>query len=479
MLSVGLAFYLSADRVTDLLSVPWWLKYTLAEYERNPYSIMLEYGSFVLILLVLLIPQRRVDKDAELTTSEEDQIIAHWKPQNLVPDDFAASEVKEVVVQGAAGRTVRIGDRDVLNFSSHNYLGLVERKEVLDVALLAIDKYGVGSCGPRGFYGSFDVHIELENKMAEFYGAEHAILYSDAIACISSVIPAFAKSGDTVFYDESCHYGVQVGLNLCRAKCVPYRHNDMAHLEELLAGVRPAGNSPSDRRMIITEGVFQNIGDICHLDKVHALAKEFKFRIMLDDSYGIGVLGATGRGTCEHFGLKPVEDVDVIVVGLDTTLASSGGVCVGPYDVVDHQRLSGAGYVYSASGPPFTSVAATAALDIIIKEGKTLVGKLRNNSERMHAGLNQQDGIKVVSSPMSPLIHFRLTSLYAGKEEKALLKICEHMMFKGVCIRRPQDIQRYKAKQPAGLCIEVSSLHTTADIDKCLTLLGVALQKAL
>jgi serine palmitoyltransferase len=486
MLSVSLAFWLSMTKASDVISIQWWLKYILAEYEAHPGHIALEFLSIFGILYILFKEEDNgSDKDEDaLTPKEEEIVIGHWKPQPLVPTDFTPPTEEQIIVESLASRTVRISgknhsSRSVLNFSSHNYLGLCERTDILDGARKCIDKYGVGSCGPRGFYGSFDVHIALEKKIAEFMGAKYAILYSDQMACVSSVIAAFAKNGDIVFCDEACHYGIQVGLDLCRAKIQLFRHNDMDHLEELLAAVSSKTRGKvTNRRFIITEGIFQHRGDICPLDKVTELAKKHKFRIILDDSYGIGVLGATGRGTCEHFGLAPVKDVAVIVGSLDVTLASVGGFCVGDHDVVDHQRLTGAGYVYSASGPPFTSVAATMGFDIIDQECKTLLPKLRAKTARLHAGLAKQDGITVVSDKLSPLVHIRLGSAFEGREEKALADIRAYMMLKGVCIRVPKDVARYKHKQPIGLCIEVSAVHTEADIDKCLATLNTAIQTA-
>jgi serine palmitoyltransferase len=417
---------------SELFSPKYWINYLLNELQSNPEHVIIELACIGLIIYLLFKREGGPKVDDDLTEAEENDIIAAWKPEPLVKPSEDSSDEKMAIVESIASRSVKIAGRDVLNFSSHNYLGLVERKEIQQVAREAIDKYGVGSCGPRGFYGSFDVHIELEKKVAEFYGVNDAILYSDGMACISSVIPAFAKPGDIIVCDKGVHFGIQQGIMLSRTnKVFWFRHNDMAHLEEVLkeATKKDGGENAvnlKNRRFIITEGLFQNYGDICQLDQVVKLKNRFKFRLILDDSYGVGVLGATGRGTHEKFNLKIIDDVEVVVGVLDTSLASCGGFCAAEHAVIDHQRLSGAGYVFSASGPPFSSVAGTKALSLVMAEAKTLLPKLRTNVDYIQKKLRALDGIVVKSSPESPLIYLSLTS--AHEDHKKAVKSIASMV---------------------------------------------------
>jgi serine palmitoyltransferase len=466
---------------SNMMSTDWWINYLTSEFEKNPQHIIMEILCVVVILWFAFKHDYNPIEEDELTEKEEQIIIDAWTPAALCPSD-GKSMRQAPVVRSISSRSVTIDDKQVLNFASHNYLALAERKEVLASARAAIDKYGVGSCGPRGFYGSFDVHINLEKKIADFYEVEEAILYSDGIACVSSVIPAFAKKGDVILCDESVHYGIQQGLTLCKAKVSYFRHNDMDQLEDLMKQTikRDRGRKVTTRRFVIVEGVYQNVGDICPLPKIVQLKNQYKFRIIMDDSFGIGVLGSTGRGTCQHFGVQPVKDVEVIVATLDTAVASVGGFCVGEHAVIDHQRLSGAGYVFSASSPPYTSTASMTSLGIIMSEGKTLKSKLAENIRLLRQGLDKLDGVNVVSAVECPIFHMTLGSAFAAHDMKQTLSnIVDQMLEQNVAIRYPKFIPAEKNPPQPGLCFEVNVAHTAQDIQTALRVFKTVLETAL
>ena len=327
--------------------------------------------------------------------------------------DFTIAEY----VPGGRNVVVRITGDDTTpktTFCSADFLGNGADEGVRGAAISTISEYTVGSCGPRGFYGTTPKHLELEDALATFLGAPESITYSDATATVASVIPAFAKRGDVLLVDAGAGYGIMTGARLSRSKVVPFRHNDMEDLEDKLRAAREADETRGDesarqRRFIVVEGLYTTTwGDLCPLPDILRLAREYRWRVIVDDSGGFGVLGATGRGTTEHYGLAPL-DVDVLIGSLSTSLSSVGGFCIGSREVVDHQRLSGAGYCYSASAPPYLCAAATAALRRMESQPR-LLSALRIRAEALHAALvDTLPGFTIVSEPASPVKHLLLT----------------------------------------------------------------------
>jgi len=327
------------------------------------------------------------------------------------------------------GRNVRVevegkGARTHVTFCSNDYLGLGAQAEVQAAAASTLEEYTLGSCGPRGFYGTTRKHLELEDGLAHFLGTPESISYSDAVAAVASAIPAFCKRGDLLLMDGGVNHAVQTGARLSRSKVTLFRHNDMADLRAQLELVRQQDRRKKDvsleqRRFVVVEGLYANYGDACPLRAVVELAREFKWRVIVDDSVGFGTLGATGRGIVEHSGLQP-KDVDVLLGSLATTLASVGGFCVGAREVVDHQRLSGAGYCFSASAPPFLCATASTALAVLDRRPE-LVASLRKRCVAVHEELvrRTKGAFTVVSEPFSPVKHCLLAVGPFAAQERA------------------------------------------------------------
>jgi serine palmitoyltransferase len=210
------------------------------------------------------------------------------------------------------------------------------------------------------------------------------------------------------------------GVKLSRSTVRFFEHNDMEHLERLLLQVHQAdeqrGKRPIlNRRFIVTEGLFGNTGSIAPLNKIVELAKKYKFRTILDESWSFGTLGATGRGATEHHGLQ-ANDVEIICASMSNSLASIGGFCAGSLRVIDHQRLSSTGYCFSASLPPFNAVSASAGIDIMKTEGLDLFQKLRSNIEVMNESLT----CAVVKANQSPKCPCGVITL--GGNERSILR---------------------------------------------------------
>jgi 7-keto-8-aminopelargonate synthetase-like enzyme len=322
---------------------------------------------------------------------------------------------------GGGGPSMRVrveGDAaEKTLWTSSDFLGLGADAGVRAESTRALEKFTVGSCGPRGFYGTTTAHLELEASLARFMGAEESITYSDGVATVASVIPAFAKKGDVLLIDAAANAGIHQGARLSRSKVVWWAHNDTGKLEEHLAAVRRADGANGgrlareQRRFIVVEGLYARDGSQCPLPEVMRLAKEYRWRVMLDDSMSFGVLGKTGRGSVEHFAFTEDDKPHVVVGSLSTSLGSVGGFCVGPREVVDHQRLSGAGYCFSASAPPYLCASASAALRALEAE-PALAVQLQSKAMALHQALERafagSGALALASHVLSPVKHLRI-----------------------------------------------------------------------
>lgn len=461
-----------------------WLALAVRTFNENPGHFFTETLA-ILVIVYMMFQRTYVPSESnKLSKAEEEELIREWKPDPLVApiSDRHRNRLRNArVVSGHSkgGFTPAYGEQ-YLNFASYNFLDVSSCQDIKNACKAAIEKYGVGSCGPRGFYGTIDVHLKLESDFASWLGTEESILYSDSIACVSSVIPSFSKRGDLIICDESVNHNIITGIQLSKSNVLYFKHNDMDHLEQLLESVTEKDiHKPFkklNRRFIIVEGLYQNRSDICPLDKIVQLKFKHKFRLILDDSMAIGVLGQSGRGTVDHFGLK-ASDVDIIAVALDTSIGSVGGMCAGSKAIVDHQRLSGVGYVFSASSPPYTCTAALEALSLIDRE-PSRCSQVRQNAEKLRHLIGQPKPFFVEGDSISPilLIHLNKSKTVDLEHELAFFEAVEHELFSnhrilvGVSTYIPKE---QKPPRPS-LRVLVSSSHNEETLQKLAkTLLSV------
>ncbi|KAJ6648610.1 Serine palmitoyltransferase 1 [Pseudolycoriella hygida] len=287
---------ISASHVFDELYNIFW--------KAPLYTICLEVA-LVISVIWLVFYRKKERNESKLTPEQKAELLEKWTPEPLIEDLPVASVPSPRVVSGRAGKRVTVDGHDCLNMATHNYLGLLEDKAIEESAIKCLRKYGVGSCGPRGFYGTSDVHLELEQRLAKFMQAESAVLYSYGFSTIASAIPAYSKQGDIVFVDECVNFAIQKGLDASRSKIVYFKHNDMNDLDRLLAeqqiaDIKNPKKAGKSRRFLIAEGIYMNTGDICPLEKLVELRKKYKLRMFLDESISFGTLGKHGRGLTEH-----------------------------------------------------------------------------------------------------------------------------------------------------------------------------------
>ncbi|KAJ2951391.1 hypothetical protein O0L34_g13534 [Tuta absoluta] len=274
-------------------------------------------------------------------------------------------------------------DEDVLNVGATSFLNMDKEEYIVESACEAISKYGVGSSGPRGFFGTMDVHLELEARLAKFLKVEDTCVYSYGFSTIATVIPAYAKKNDIIFVDEKVWFAIQKGLDAARSTIHYFNHNDADHLEMLLSlAAEHKELHPKRRAFIVTEAIFYNTGEMSPLKRIVELARQYKLRIILDESLTIGVIGEHGRGITEHLNI-PNHEIDVIVGSLEHSFASVGGFCAGTEFVVEQNRLSGLGYCFSGSLPPLHNQAVIAAIDILEKHPE-YISELEDVSRKLN-----------------------------------------------------------------------------------------------
>lgn len=472
----------------DLFSIQWWLEYLVESYEREPGHVLLEIACFITIIYLLFRQSYDPTKVNPLSQKEQNDLIAEWHPEPLCPvqtqmqKDF--SERKTTIIDSGPGSEgkISVGGKEFLNFASCNFLGLADSAELKKACTDTICKYGVGSCGPRGFYGSIDTHIKLEEDFAKFVGVDEAIYYSDGIACMSSVIAAFAKRGDIIICDEAVNFGIQQGVHLSRSNVLYFKHNDMDDLERVLSDVdekQKKSNQPITRRFIISEGISEYHGDVCPLDKLIALKNKYKYRVILDDSLAFGVLGKTGRGTTEHFSID-ISEITFYVVTTDKCMASVGGLCMGEKSIVDHQRLSGAGYCFSASAPPYSAVAGSTNLRRLATMGNTLAD-LRDKCSTNNKNFAKIDGVVVSGDSSSPIMHLRLQRSRKSHHEDLLFwfNVQDKMREKGIIVDVPCYIPSETQPPAPSLRVMLSVNHSNHDLDTMYTTLSNIIREAL
>ncbi|MEE6459710.1 hypothetical protein FKM82_000706 [Ascaphus truei] len=302
-------------------------------------------------------------------------------------------------------------------------------------------------------------------------GTEEAIIYSYGFATIASAIPAYSKRGDIVFVDEAACFAIQKGLQASRSSIQYFRHNDMDDLERLLKEQElEAQKNPRKarvtRRFIVAEGLYMNTGDICPLPELVKLKYKYKVRIFLEESFSFGVLGENGRGVTEHFGIN-IDDIDLISANMENSLASIGGFCCGRSFVIDHQRLSGQGYCFSASLPPLLASASIEGLNIM-EENSDIFRVLREKCKRIHKALQGISGLKVIGECVSPAFHLQLekSSDCREKDMKLLQEIVNHCMNRKIALTQARYLEKEeKHVPPPSIRVVVTVEQTDEELD--------------
>jgi 8-amino-7-oxononanoate synthase len=290
--------------------------------------------------------------------------------------------------EGKVGATTTVDGREILNFSNYNYLGLNDDPRVIAAAKAALDRYGVSAAASRLVSGERPVHRELEQGLAALHGAEDAVAFVSGVSTNVTTIGSLMGSKDLIVHDRLIHNSAVQGALLSGATRIPYPHNDMAALRQIL----DARRIHHEKVLVIAEGIFSMDGDICPLDQLVEIKRHYRALLLVDEAHSIGVLGARGRGIGEHFGTAGA-DVDLWMGTLSKTRAGCGGYIAGSKAMVELLKFTAPGFVYSVGMAPALAAASHAALNCMLAEPER-VEALRANG-RLFLDLAKQHGLDV------------------------------------------------------------------------------------
>ena len=359
---------------------------------------------------------------------------------------------KQIAVRKAAGlyrECKPVPSGGVLMMSSNNYLGLASAPEVKAFALKYLEHYGVGTGGSRLTTGTTDLHLLLEQKLAGFKQTEAALVFGSGYAANIGIIPAVCRQGDVIFSDELNHASLIDGCRLSKAETVIYRHNDMDDLETKIQS-RLGKNRQSLNGMIVSDAVFSMGGDVLNYPRFIAIAEKYDMFSMVDEAHSTGVLGHTGSGIAEHFGIE--QKPDILMGSLSKALGSEGGFVCGSELLIDVLRNHARSFIFSTSLSPIIIASAIKALDILSHDPGR-VQQLRNNVQYFCTCLKEQ-GIDVqTESAIIPLI--------VGNEEAAV-RLARRLLEQGIIVSaiRYPTVKRGQAM----LRLTIMATHTQSEL---------------
>ncbi len=355
----------------------------------------------------------------------------------------------ERVLDGPQGVRFRLADgREVLNFCANNYLGLSSHPKVLEAAHQALDRWGYGLSSVRFICGTQAIHKTLERKIADFLGADDAILYAACFDANGGVFEPFLSEDCAILTDSLNHASIIDGIRLAKAKRLIYAHSDMDDLESKLKETAGA-----KLRLIATDGVFSMDGAFAQLDRICELAGRYDSLVMVDDSHATGFVGPTGRGTPELFGVR--DKVDLVTTTFGKALGgASGGCAAGRREMIEFLRQKSRPYLFSNTLAPVVAGATSAVLDLL--SGTTaLRDKLEKNTAHFRKRMTEAGfDIKPGSHPIVPVM------LY---EEKKAMSLADALLDEGVYVIGFSFpvVPRGQAR----IRVQVSAGHETPDLD--------------
>jgi 8-amino-7-oxononanoate synthase len=345
----------------------------------------------------------------------------------------------------AQGVHITVDDKTYLSFCSNDYLGLANHAQLITALQQGAQDFGVGSGASHLVSGHFAAHHQFEDAFAKFVDKPAALSFSSGYMANLGVVQALVGRGDTVFADKLNHASLNDAMQLSRAEVKRYRHNDVAHLAQLLAEVK------SGRKLIITDGVFSMDGDIAPLPEIFKLCEQYDAWLLVDDAHGFGVLGEEGRGVLSHHKISTSRIIYMATLG---KAAGVAGACVAAEQVVIDTLLQTArSYIYTTASPPALSVALQASLRLIKSDEwrrerlQQLIAQLRADTQDLPWTMMES------STPIQPLL--------VGSNEDAL-SLSEGLRARGIWVPaiRPPTVPQGTAR----LRITLSAAHTEKDV---------------
>lgn len=326
-------------------------------------------------------------------------ILEQFLNENL--DDLKGKGLYNVIdpLESPNGPVITINGRELVNLSSNNYLGLATDERLMKAATEAIEKYGVGAGAVRTINGTLKLHVELEEKLAEFKHTEAAIAYQSGFNCNMAAISAVMDKNDAILSDELNHASIIDGCRLSKAKIIRVNHSDMEDLRVKAKAAKESGLY--NKIMVITDGVFSMDGDIALLPEIVKIAEEFDLITYVDDAHGSGVLG-DGAGTVKHFGLS--DKIDFQIGTLSKAIGVVGGYVAGKKNLIDWLKVRSRPFLFSTSLTPADVAASKKSIEILM-ESTELNKKLWENGNYLKKGLKEL-GFDIGNSetPITPCI---------------------------------------------------------------------------
>jgi 8-amino-7-oxononanoate synthase len=360
-------------------------------------------------------------------------------------------------LEGPAGPVVEMEGAERIMLGSNNYLGLTGDERVIEGAADALRKYGTGLTGSRLLNGTIQLHLELEQEIADWMGTEEAIVFTTGHQANLSALGTLLAPGDTVVADSGDHASILDGCLLSRAKLRIFRHNKIDRLERTLdKAVRDGGGI-----LVVVDGVFSMEGDVAPLPAIADLCERYGARLMVDEAHGAGVLGARGAGASELLGVE--DRVDLRMGTFSKSLASCGGFLAGTHEVIDYLRVQARAFLFTAAGVPASVGAALAALRIVRSdEGPPLLARVLDNAAYLHHGLRER-GFKVVANDgdvITPIV-----PVLVEDDWKAVL-LWRSLYDAGVFV----NVAIHPAVPPGGALLRTSVMatHDRATLDRAL-----------
>ncbi|MBZ0167120.1 MAG: 8-amino-7-oxononanoate synthase [Candidatus Omnitrophica bacterium] len=345
------------------------------------------------------------------------------------------------------GPTIKFDGREVHNFCSNNYLGLANDSRLGQSIVESIRQEGYGASASRLICGSMPSHHNLEERMASFKGTEACLLYNTGYMANVGILSSLFDKDDMIFCDKLNHASIIDGIRLCQVPFKRYRHADMDHLEQLLAAAPAVGN-----KCVVTDSIFSMDGDVAPLDKIVEIAKRHHAVVMVDEAHAFGVMGQTGKGCVEHFGLTGA--VDIQMGTFSKAAGSFGAYCCGSRALIDVLINKSRSFIYTTGLPPLIAAASLKAVDII-EQDQSLRQQLWDNTHYTRAALRLA-GFNTMNSstPIIPIL--------IGDNHLAI-KFSQQLFEEGILVLavRPPTVPPNTAR----LRLTLTAKHNKADID--------------
>lgn len=359
----------------------------------------------------------------------------------------------ELPLQTAPGPVVNLHEtlhnedlRNLVNFASYNYLGLSYREEVIEAAIEATRKYGLGASGSPILSGTLDLHTELATKLARFKQKDYALLFPTGYSANVGTISGLMRPGDTVICDEFSHASIVDGIILSKAKCRFFRHNNLEDLEKKLT-------KAEGKKLVVVEGVYSMDGDLPPLPEIVEVCKRHGARIMIDEAHSTFVFGKNGRGVAEHFGLE--DEIDIHFGTFSKSLGGIGGFVVGPFKLINYLKGFARSRVFSCALPPGVTGGLIKALEIAQAEPE-LRKKLWDNVHYAHERL--RDASVDVGNSRSQVIPVMV------RDDRRVFRMGEELLHEGVYI----NPIAYPAvgKHRSRFRMSISAAHTRDQLER-------------